>query len=67
MIQKRHEISEVEQQRQVERQAAPRHLMVRGLRIARTEEREQWPNVPLALSSTLPTSEERFITDWADS
>jgi hypothetical protein len=67
MTRKREVISEVEQLRQVERQATSPHPVTRSRRIVGIERAEQRLFVPVAPSSTLLAGEESFITDWADS
>lgn len=67
MIRNREEAKEIEQLRQVERQAAALHLVVPGRQILGFERAEQRLSVPVAPSSTLLASRESFITDWADS
>jgi len=67
MISKGQRISEVEQLRQADRKAAPGHPVIQSPRIVRTKEPEQWLSVPAVPSSSLLTSGESFITDWADS
>jgi hypothetical protein len=67
MIRKRERPSEVEQLRQMDRQAASRRLVVRHRQIVRTEELGERLLVPPLPSSGLPTSAVSFITDWVDS
>jgi hypothetical protein len=53
--------------RQEVRQAASRHIIVRGRQIMRTEETEERLFIQTVPSSALFASRESFITDWADS